>query len=129
MTVFGNIAYPLQVRKMDKPTITEKVNAVAKTMQITGVLQKSPISFRRPAAARGDCPHAGARRGCLPDGRAHVASRRPARGQMRAELRHIQKTIGTTTIFVTHDQLEAMTHGRPHHRDERGRDAAIRNPR
>jgi len=110
MTVFGNIAYPLQVRKMDKPTICEKVNAVAKTMQITGVLQKKPDQLsagqlQRVAIARMLVRDADVF--LMDEPMSHLDAQ--LRGQMRAELRHIQKTIGTTTIFVTHDQLEAMT--------------------
>jgi multiple sugar transport system ATP-binding protein len=110
MTVFGNIAYPLEVRKMSKATISEKVNAVAKTMQITGVLQKKPDQLsagqlQRVAIARMLVRDADVF--LMDEPMSHLDAQ--LRGQMRAELRHIQKTIGTTTIFVTHDQLEAMT--------------------
>ena len=110
MTVFGNIAYPLEVRKMSKATISEKVNAVAKTMQITGVLQKKPDQLsagqlQRVAIARMLVRDADVF--LMDEPMSHLDAQ--LRGQMRAELRHIQKTVGTTTIFVTHDQLEAMT--------------------
>ncbi|MDZ7653071.1 MAG: ATP-binding cassette domain-containing protein [Burkholderiaceae bacterium] len=42
------------------------------------------------------------------------------RVQMRLEISQLQRRLGTTTLYVTHDQVEAMTHGRPDRRDERG---------
>ena len=110
MTVFENVAYPLRVRGMDKATITEKVNAVARTMQFTNVLQRKPDSLsagqlQRVAIARMLVRDADVF--LMDEPMSHLDAQ--LRGQMRAELRHIQKDVGVTTIFVTHDQLEAMT--------------------
>lgn len=110
MTVFGNIAYPLQVRQMDKGTITAKVGDVARTMQIEAILQKKPDQLsagqlQRVAIARMLVRDADIF--LMDEPMSHLDAQ--LRGQMRSELKHIQKTIGTTTIFVTHDQLEAMT--------------------
>jgi len=110
MTVFGNIAYPLQVRRLGRQAIDEKVRAVAGTMQITEVLQKKPDQLsagqlQRVAIARMLVRDADVF--LMDEPMSHLDAQ--LRGSMRAELRHIQKDIGTTTIFVTHDQLEAMT--------------------
>ncbi len=110
MTVFGNIAYPLEVRGLDKRAIADKVGAVAKTMQITDALQKKPDQLsagqlQRVAIARMLVRDADVF--LMDEPMSHLDAQ--LRGQMRAELRHIQKTVGVTTIFVTHDQLEAMT--------------------
>ena len=110
MTVFGNIAYPLQVRAMDRATITAKVGDVARTMQIEAILQKKPDQLsagqlQRVAIARMLVRDADIF--LMDEPMSHLDAQ--LRGQMRSELKHIQKTIGTTTIFVTHDQLEAMT--------------------
>jgi len=110
MTVFGNIAYPLQVRQMDKATIATKVGEVARTMQIEAILEKKPDQLpagqlQRVAIARMLVRDANIF--LMDEPMSHLDAQ--LRGQMRSELKHIQKSIGTTTIFVTHDQLEAMT--------------------
>ena len=110
MTVFGNIAYPLEVRRLDRAIIAEKVNAVAHTMQITDALNRKPDQLsagqlQRVAIARMLVRDADVF--LMDEPMSHLDAQ--LRGQMRAELRHIQKQVGVTTIFVTHDQLEAMT--------------------
>lgn len=110
MTVFGNIAYPLKVRRMARETIRQKVRAVADTMRIGDVLDRMPDQLaagqlQRVAIARMLVRDADIF--LMDEPMSHLDAQ--LRGHMRAELRHIQKKIGTTTIFVTHDQLEAMT--------------------
>jgi len=110
MTVFGNIAYPLKVRSLPKAVIAEKVNAVAGTMQISDVLKRKPDELtagqlQRVAIARMLVRDADLF--LMDEPMSHLDAQ--LRGHMRAELKHIQKSIGVTTIFVTHDQLEAMT--------------------
>ena len=110
MTVFGNIAYPLKVRGLPRAEIREKVHAVAATMQITDVLDRKPDQLaagqlQRVAIARMLVRDADLF--LMDEPMSHLDAQ--LRGHMRAELRHIQKKIGVTTIFVTHDQLEAMT--------------------
>mgnify|MGYP006283742741 CR=1 FL=1 len=110
MTVFGNIAFPLEVRKIDRRAISSKVEAVARTMQISEVLNKKPDQLsagqlQRVAIARMLVRDADIF--LMDEPMSHLDAQ--LRAHMRAELKHIQKRIGTTTIFVTHDQLEAMT--------------------
>ena len=116
MTVFGNIAYPLKVRRMSREVIAQKVRAVAETMRIVDVLDRMPDQLaagqlQRVAIARMLVRDADVF--LMDEPMSHLDAQLPPpppRGHMRAELRHIQKEIGTTTIFRhPHDQLEAMT--------------------
>jgi multiple sugar transport system ATP-binding protein len=110
MTVYENIAYPLRVRKMSREAIATKVGAVAETLKITDVLSRRPDGLsggqlQRVAIARMLVRDANVF--LMDEPMSHLDAQ--LRAHMRAELKHIQKSIGTTTIFVTHDQLEAMT--------------------
>jgi multiple sugar transport system ATP-binding protein len=109
-TVFENIAYPLIVRKRPKTEIDSAVREVAAIVHLEPMLERYPRQLsggqrqrvalaraivRRPAAFLMDEP--------LSNLDAKL------RGHMRAELKHIQHELGITTIYVTHDQIEAMT--------------------
>src|SRR5678816_3833412 len=83
MTIAENIAYPLRVRKLDKVQRTERVRRVAAMLETESLLERKP----RPLSNL--------------DARLRV--------QMRGELKRLQHQLGTTTIYVTHDQAEAMT--------------------
>ena len=110
MTVYANIAYPLSVRNRPKSEIEEAVRDVARQVQLDTLLERYPrqlsggqrqrvalarAMIRRPAAFLMDEP--------LSNLDAKL------RGYMRAELKHTQHRLGITTIYVTHDQIEAMT--------------------
>ena len=112
MTVFANIAFPLRQAKVPSAEITRRVTEVAETLELTDHLK------RRPAAL------SGGQRQRVAIGRAIV--RQPKaflldeplsnldaklRVQMRAELALLHAELGVTTVFVTHDQTEAMTLG------------------
>lgn len=112
MTVFENMAFGLQQRKMPKDQIRKKV------MDAARILDLEPLVDRKPGAL------SGGQRQRVAMGRAIV--RNPAiylmdeplsnldaklRVQMRAELKLLRKKLGVTTIYVTHDQVEAMTLG------------------
>ncbi len=109
-TVFANIAYPLAVRKHSRAHIEASVMDVARQVQLDALLDRYPRQLsggqrqrvalaraivRRPAAFLMDEP--------LSNLDAKL------RGHMRAELKHMQSQLGTTTIYVTHDQIEALT--------------------
>ena len=109
-TVFANIAYPLTVRKRPRGEIEAAVKDIARQVQLDGLLERYPRQLsggqrqrvalaraiiRRPAAFLMDEP--------LSNLDAKL------RGHMRAELKHMQHELGITTIYVTHDQIEAMT--------------------
>ncbi len=112
MTVRQNMAFPLKLAKVDEAEIRSRVQQTAEILEVEGLLE------RRPAAL------SGGQRQRVAMGRAIV--RQPSaflldeplsnldaklRVQMRAEIARLQKRLGTTTIYVTHDQTEAMTLG------------------
>jgi multiple sugar transport system ATP-binding protein len=110
MTVFGNIAFPLQISNTDKLEIEQRVKKTAELLGISQLLNRKPRQL------------SGGQRQRVALGRAMV--RRPKvflmdeplanldaklRVQMRTELKKLQLDLGVTTIYVTHDQVEAMT--------------------
>jgi multiple sugar transport system ATP-binding protein len=112
MTVYDNLAFSLRNRKLPKAEIDRRVHAAAE------VLELDPLVKRKPKQL------SGGQRQRVALGRAIV--REPAaflmdeplsnldaalRVQTRAEILKLQKRLGTTTIYVTHDQIEAMTMG------------------
>ncbi len=112
MTVFDNMGFGLKLRKMDKTKIKSLVEDVARTLEITELLDRKPKAL------------SGGQRQRVAMGRAIV--REPAaflmdeplsnldaklRVQMRTELGRLHTRLGTTTMYVTHDQIEAMTLG------------------
>jgi multiple sugar transport system ATP-binding protein len=112
LTVYDNIAFGLRLRKMPKQEIDQRVKEAAR------VLDLEPFLGRKPRAL------SGGQRQRVAMGRAIV--RQPQaflmdeplsnldaklRVQMRAEISQLQSRLGTTTIYVTHDQVEAMTMG------------------
>lgn len=112
MTVYGNIAFPLKVRGFARGRIDARVRETA------GILGIQDLLDRRPAAL------SGGQRQRVAVGRAIVRSPRAflfdeplsnldaaLRVEMRAELKRLHRRLGTTTIYVTHDQEEAMTLG------------------
>lgn len=112
MSVRENIAFGLKIRKMPQAAIDEEVARVARLLQIEHLLERKPSqALRRPAAAGGHGPGAGAAAQGLPVRRAAVQPRCQAAGgnAHRAKLMH--QRLKTTTVYVTHDQIEAMTLG------------------
>lgn len=112
MNVYENMAFGLRLRKMPPAEIDERVKNAAHLLKIESFLQRKPKEL------------SGGQRQRVAMGRAIV--RRPKvflmdeplsnldaklRVQMRAELQKLHRTLGVTTIYVTHDQTEAMTLG------------------
>ena len=110
MNVYNNLAYGLKNRGLAKDLIEKKVKAAAKLLQISDYLE------RRPALL------SGGQRQRVAMGRAIVRSPKiflfdeplsnldaKLRIQMRLEIKKLQRKVGVTSIFVTHDQVEAMT--------------------
>jgi multiple sugar transport system ATP-binding protein len=112
LSVYENIAFGLRVRKLSKQEIDERVHRAATTLGIDTLLDRKPRAL------------SGGQRQRVAMGRAIV--REPAaylmdeplsnldaklRVQTRAEISRLQKELGVTTIYVTHDQVEAMTMG------------------
>ena len=110
MSVFNNMAYGLKLQKHSKAEIKRRVNEAADLLQLGDYLKRKPRQL------------SGGQRQRVAMGRALV--RKPAvflfdeplsnldaklRHQMRVELKKLHKELGTTMIYVTHDQVEAMT--------------------
>ncbi len=112
LTVRKNIAYPLKLSKTPKSEIDERVQRTAEVLHLTEYLDRKPAAL------------SGGQRQRVAMGRAIV--REPAvflmdeplsnldaklRVYMRSEISRIQQDLGVTTVYVTHDQVEAMTMG------------------
>ncbi len=110
MSVFDNMAYGLKIAGMPKAEIAERVQTAAKMLQLEEYLTRKPRQL------------SGGQRQRVAMGRAIV--REPSaflfdeplsnldaklRVQMRLEIKQLQRSLGTTSLYVTHDQVEAMT--------------------
>lgn len=112
MTVRGNIAFPLTLAKMKKPQIAEKVAEVAKILDLTDLLDRKPSQLsggqrQRVAMGRAIVRHPKAF--LMDEPLSNLDAK--LRVQMRSEIARLQRRLGTTTVYVTHDQTEAMTLG------------------
>jgi ABC-type sugar transport system ATPase subunit len=109
-TVFDNIANPLRLRKMDAATIREKVTRAASLLEIDALLDRKPAQLSGGQKQRVAIGRAIVREPQLflfDEPIAHLDAK--LRAHMRGELKHLQRRLGTTTIYVTHDQLEALS--------------------
>jgi multiple sugar transport system ATP-binding protein len=112
MTVHQNIAFPLRVRKMSRDEINERVHKVAAMLRITELLDRKPKEISGGQAQRVALGRAMVREPdvfLLDEPLSNIDAK--LRIEMRAELVKLQRELGTTTIYVTHDQEEAMTIG------------------
>jgi multiple sugar transport system ATP-binding protein len=112
LNAFENIAFPLRVRKYPKDEIKNKVIEVAEMLRIRHLLNKKPYELsggerQRVALARAIIREP--RLFLLDEPLSNIDAK--LRVYMRAELIRLQKDLGITTIYVTHDQVEAMTMG------------------
>ncbi|MBW8268768.1 ABC transporter ATP-binding protein [Caldovatus aquaticus] len=112
MSVFDNMAYGLRIRRVPRAEIRRRVEETAALLGISALLDRRPRQL------------SGGQRQRVAMGRAIVREPRlflfdeplsnldaKLRVQMRAEIRRLQKRLGVTSLFVTHDQIEAMTLG------------------
>ncbi|MDA0961983.1 MAG: ABC transporter ATP-binding protein [Proteobacteria bacterium] len=102
MTVAGNVGYPLKLRKVPKPEMAARVEAALETVQLAGfgnrrIDQLSGGQRQRVAVARAIVFEP------------LSALDKKLRDQMQIELRHLHEKLGMTTVYVTHDQREALT--------------------
>lgn len=110
MTVFENIAFPLRATRGNRSEIEREVQAVAKTLQITHLLSKRPS-----ALSGGDMQRVAIGRALVRRPKAMLmdepigALDAKLREEMRAEIKRLHIKQGSTTIYVTHDQVEAMS--------------------
>jgi len=110
MTIAENIGYPLRVRKLTRASIEERVKRVAAMLEIDPLLDRKPRQL-----SGGERQRVALARAIVREPRAYLMDEPLSnldarlRVQMRGELKHLQHQLGTTTIYVTHDQAEAMT--------------------
>ncbi len=110
MTVAENIAYPLRVRKMDRAEIAERVKRTAGMLGIGTLLGRKPREL-----SGGERQRVALARAIVRQPRVYLMDEplsnldAKLRVEMRGELKRLQYELGTTTIYVTHDQAEAMT--------------------
>jgi multiple sugar transport system ATP-binding protein len=112
MTVRQNIAFPLTLAKMTKADIAQKVEETAKVLDLAELLDRKPSQLsggqrQRVAMGRAIVRHPKAF--LMDEPLSNLDAK--LRVQMRGEIARLQKRLGTTTVYVTHDQTEAMTLG------------------
>jgi len=110
MNVARNIGYPLRIRGVADAVIAERVQAVARLLTIEELLARKPKELsggqrQRVALARAIIREPSAF--LMDEPLSNLDAK--LRLQMRGEIKHLQHGLGTTTIFVTHDQAEALT--------------------
>ena len=109
-TVAENIGFPLKVRKVPKDQQDAAIRDAAAQVQIDQLLDRYPRQLSGGQRQRVALARAMVRRPSvflMDEPLSNLDAK--LRGHMRAELKHMQSTLGTTTIYVTHDQIEAMT--------------------
>jgi multiple sugar transport system ATP-binding protein len=112
MTVFQNLAFPLENANVPKAQIKEKVEETAKLLQIENLLGRKPKQLsggQRQRVALGRAMVREPKVFLMDEPLSNLDAK--LRVYMRAELKKLQKELGVTTIYVTHDQVEAMTMG------------------
>lgn len=110
MTVYDNMAFGLKLRKMPKTEIRERIDEVAKTLGLEPYLNRKPKELsggQRQRVALGRAIVRDAKVFLYDEPLSNLDAK--LRGQMRTEIARIHKKIGATSIYVTHDQIEAMT--------------------
>jgi multiple sugar transport system ATP-binding protein len=112
MTVRQNIAFPLTLAKMNKAEITQKVEEAAKVLDLTQFLDRKPAQLsggQRQRVAMGRAIVRNPKAFLMDEPLSNLDAK--LRVQMRSEIARLQDKLGTTTVYVTHDQTEAMTLG------------------
>jgi multiple sugar transport system ATP-binding protein len=112
MSVYDNIAFGLKMRRIGKPEIARRVNDAAKVLGLTTELKKKPGALsggQRQRVAMGRAIVREPRVFLMDEPLSNLDAK--LRIQMRAEIARIQRTLEVTTVYVTHDQSEAMTLG------------------
>jgi sn-glycerol 3-phosphate transport system ATP-binding protein len=112
MTVFENMAYGLRIRGMKLPEIRRRVDEAAAMLEIGPLLARKPRQLsggQRQRVAMGRAVVREPKLFLFDEPLSNLDAK--LRVQMRAEIRRLQKRLGVTSLFVTHDQVEAMTLG------------------
>jgi len=112
MSVYDNMAFSLKLRKLPKDEIDQKVKDAAKTLEIDELLERKPKALsggQRQRVAMGRAIVRNPQAFLMDEPLSNLDAK--LRVQMRAELGQLHTQLKTTTLYVTHDQVEAMTMG------------------
>ena len=112
MSVFDNMAFSLKLRKLPKNEVEKKVKDAAKTLEISELLDRKPKALsggQRQRVAMGRAIVRNPQAFLMDEPLSNLDAK--LRVQMRAELGQLHTQLQTTTLYVTHDQVEAMTMG------------------
>ena len=112
MTVEQNLAFGLKLRKLPKQEINERVRRVAKILKIEEFLKRKPRALsggQRQRVAMGRAIVREPQAFLMDEPLSNLDAK--LRVTLRAEIHQLQRSLGVTTIYVTHDQVEAMTMG------------------
>jgi multiple sugar transport system ATP-binding protein len=110
MSVYENLAFSLTLRNIPKAQIKERVNKAAEILDIQALLKRKPKEL-----SGGQCQRVALGRAIVREPKAFLLDEplsnldAKLRTQMRTEISTLHKTLGTTFVYVTHDQTEAMT--------------------
>jgi len=110
LNVYDNIAFPLRAEKVPEKEVKERVNRILKLLRIEDIKEKSPRKLTSGQAQRVALGRAIVRRPrafLLDEPLSNLDAK--FREEMRLELRRLQTHIGATTLYVTHDQAEAVS--------------------
>jgi multiple sugar transport system ATP-binding protein len=112
MTVEQNLAFGLKLRKLPKNEISQRVRTAAQTLEIEEFLKRKPRALsggQRQRVAMGRAIVREPQAFLMDEPLSNLDAK--LRVQMRAEIHQLQRRLGVTTLYVTHDQVEAMTMG------------------
>ena len=112
MSVFENMAFGLKLRRMKKPEIEHRVEDAAKVLALFDLLRRKPGQLsggQRQRVAMGRAIVREPQAFLMDEPLSNLDAK--LRVQMRAEISRLQREVNVTTIYVTHDQVEAMTMG------------------
>ncbi|WP_371618969.1 ABC transporter ATP-binding protein [Streptomyces sp. NBC_00454] len=112
MSVAQNMGFALKIAKVDKDTIRKKVEEAAKILDLTEYLDRKPKALsggQRQRVAMGRAIVREPQAFLMDEPLSNLDAK--LRVQTRAEIANLQRRLGTTTVYVTHDQVEAMTMG------------------
>ena len=112
LTVYENIAFPLRLAGKPDSEVDEKVREASKTLELDEHLERKPGNLsggQRQRVAMGRAIVRDAEAFLFDEPLSNLDAK--LRGQMRTEISRLQKRLGITTVYVTHDQTEAMTLG------------------
>ncbi len=112
MSVEANMGFALRLAHVDKPSILSRVKSAAGTLGLGDLLDRKPRELsggQRQRVAMGRAIVRNPKAFLMDEPLSNLDAQ--LRGQMRAEISRMQDELGTTTLYVTHDQVEAMTMG------------------